>query len=172
MRGILVLTAAALPLALAGCGDRAAEANQANAVAANTASANEAAPAGNQSAAAAGEDEETELRRETVAATFLGWEMGDYLWARFEAPGREPFTAQPEGSPVDLFLDAHRSQQVTVEIVTVRANVPEAGGPMEIARVTSARTAATDAETWWNGLSEAEQAAAQRRFEQGALSGR
>ena len=171
MRGILVLTAAALPLALAGCGDRAAEANQANAVATTAvAGANEAAPAGNQ--ATAGEDEETELRRETVAATFLGWEMGDYLWARFEAPGRAPFAAQPEGSPVDLFLDAHRGQPVTVEVVTVRANVPEAGGPMEIARVTSARTAATDAEAWWNGLSEAEQAAAQRRFEQGALSGR
>lgn len=170
MNRIFVAMATALPLALAGCGDRAAEANQANEVAANTASANQAAPAGNT--AAAGEEEETELRRETVAATFLGWEMGDYLWARFEAAGREPFTAQPEGSPVDLFLDAHRGQPVTVEIVTVRANVPEAGGPMEIARVTSARTAATDAEAWWNGLSEAEQAAAQRRFEEGALSGR
>lgn len=171
MRRIFMLTSAALPLALAGCGDRAAEANQANEVAANTASANQAAPAENQAVAGA-EAEETELRRETVAATFLGWEMGDYLWARFEAPGREPFTAQPEGSPVDLFLDAHRGQPVTVEIVTVRANVPEAGGPMEIARVTSARTAAADAEGWWTGLSEAEQAAAQRRFEEGALSGR
>lgn len=169
MTGRFMLMGAALPLALAGCGDGAAEANQANVAAANVASANQAAPVANE---AAGEDEETELRRETVAATFRGWEMGDYLWARFEAPGREPFTAQPEGSPVDLFLDAHRGQPVTVEIVTVRANVPEAGGPMEIARVTSARTAATDAEAWWNGLSEAEQAAAQRRFEEGALSGR
>ena len=166
MSTLSVLIAAALPLALAGCGDRGAGGNAATA---NAAGVNQAAPVSND---VAGGPEDVVLRTETVAATFRGWEMGDYLWARFEAPGREPFTAQPEGSPVDLFLDAHRGQPVTVEIVTVRTNIPEAGGMTEIARVTTARTAATDAEAWWNALSETDQTAAQRRFEEGALSGR
>ena len=78
---------------------------------------------------------------------------------------------QPGPTPVDLFLDANRGRPVTVEIATVRTNVPEAGGEMEIKRIIGARNAETTAEAWWQGLSAADRAAAQRRFEQGALSG-
>ena len=157
-------------LALAGCGQKtgnnAATANAANA-AAPAPAANEAAPANNSTAAA-----EPVLRRETVAGTFSGWEMGDYLWAHIQVPGREMISAQPGPTPIDLFLDANRGQQVTVEISTVTANIPENGGATEIQRITAARNAAGTAEAWYQGLSEADRAAAQHRFEQGPLSGR
>lgn len=158
-------------LSLAACGQNAAN----NAVAGNDANAaepvpaaNEAAPADNNSSAAA----EPVLRSETVSGTFTGWEMGDYLWAKIDVPGRETISAQPGPTPVDLFLDANRGRPVTVVVATVMANIPENGGPTEIQRITSARNAAGTAEAWWEGLSEADRAAAQRRFEQGALSGR
>ena len=157
-------------VALAGCGQTATN----NGVAANVAdtaapvpAANEGAAANNSSAAA-----EPVSRRETVTGTFSGWEMGDYLWAKIEVPGRETVRAQPGPTPIDLFLDANRGRPVTVTVSTVRANIPENGGPTEIERITAARNAAGTAEAWWQGLSAADRAAAQRRFEEGALSGR
>lgn len=164
---------AALPLVLAACGSDAAPNGQVNAAEANAvapaanASANAAAPAVSNAAASADEV----LRTETLTATFTGWDMGDYLWANFTAPGRDPIAAQPGSEIVGLFLDAHRGQQVSVEIATVRTDIPEAGGTTEILRVANARIAAGDAATWWQGLAEPERAAARRRFEEGALSG-
>ncbi|MBV9881390.1 MAG: hypothetical protein JO276_00100 [Sphingomonadaceae bacterium] len=139
---------------------------------------NEAAPAGKAAGDASGNAQEAAgahdqvLRRETVTGTFAGWEMGDYLWAHIQVPGRETISAQPGPSPIDLFLDANRGRPVTVEVATVRTQVPEAGGPMEIQRITAARNATTTAEDWWQSLSAADRAAAQHRFEQGPLSGR
>lgn len=165
------LTLASLAaLSLAACGgsggnNAATVHNSANA-AAPAPAGNEAAPANNSSASA-----EPVLRSETVSGTFTGWEMGDYLWAHIAVPGRETISAQPGPTPVDLFLDANRGRPVTVEVATVMANIPENGGPTEIQRITAARNAAGTAEAWWQGLSEADRAAAQRRFEQGALSG-
>jgi hypothetical protein len=158
-----------LALALAACGQNAANntatANNA-ATAAPAPAANEAAPASNSAAA------EPVLRSETVSGTFSGWEMGDYLWAKIDVPGRDTLRAQPGPSPIDLFLDANRGGLVTVTVATVRANIPENGGPTEIERITGASNAAGTAEAWWQGLSAADRAAAQRRFEEGALSGR
>ena len=167
----LVLTSMAV-LALSACGQNAGNNaattnNGANAAAPAPPAGNEAAPTNNGTAAA-----EPVLRSETVSGTFTGWEMGDYLWAHIAVPGRETISAQPGPSPVDLFLDANRGRPVTVTIATVRANIPENGGPMEVERITAARNAAGTAEAWWQGLSEADRAAAQHRFEQGALSGR
>jgi len=166
MRLVLISLTA---LALAGCGQKAgnnaAIANAANA-AAPAPAANEAAPANNSAAA------EPVLRRETVTGTFTGWEMGDYLWAHIQVPGRETISAQPGPTPIDLFLDANRGRQVTVEVSTVTANIPENGGATEIQRITAARNAAGAAEAWYQGLSAADRTAAQHRFEQGALSGR
>jgi hypothetical protein len=124
-------------------------------------------PANNSAAAA-----EPVLRSQTVSGTFTGWEMGDYLWAKIDVPGRDTVRAQPGPSPIDLFLDDNRGGLVTVTVSTVRANIPENGGPTEIERITAARNAAGTAEAWWQGLSAADRAAAQRRFEEGALSGR
>jgi hypothetical protein len=157
-------------LALASCGqtasNNAATANAANAV--TPVPANEAAPVNTSNTTAA----EPVLRRETVTGTFSGWEMGDYLYAHIQVPGRETISAQPGPTPIDLFLDANKGRRVTVEISTVTANVPENGGPMEVERITAARNAAGTAEAWYQGLSAADRAAAQHRFEQGALSGR
>lgn len=124
--------------------------------------------AGNAQAPAASHDRV--LRTETVSGTFSGWEMGDYLWGHIQVAGREPISAQPGPAPIDLFLDANRGRPVTVEIATVRTEIPEAGGMTEIQRITAARNAAGTAETWWQGLSAADRAAAQRRFEAGPLS--
>ena len=135
---------------------------------------NAAAPAANETGNAAGNEaagaHEQVLRRESVTGTFAGWEMGDYLWAHIQVPGRETISAQPGPSPIDLFLDANRGRTVTVEVATVRARLPEASSPIEIRRITAARNATTTAEAWWQGLSAADRAAAQRRFEQGPLS--
>ena len=158
-------------LALAACGQNAGNnatvANAANS-AAPAPAANAAAPAANNSTAAA----EPVSRRETVTGTFTGWEMGDYLWAHIQVPGREMISAQPGPTPIDLFLDANRGREVTVEVSTVTANIPENGGATEIQRITAARNAAGTAEAWYQGLSAADRAAAQHRFEQGPLSGR
>ena len=162
----LALSSAAA-LALAACGQTAGNnAATANNAATSAPAANDAAPA-NASAAA-----DPVLRSETVTGTFSGWEMGDYLWAKIEVPGRETVRAQPGPSPIELFLDANRGRTVTVEISTVRADIPENGGPTEIERITAASNAASTADAWWQGLSAADRAAAQRRFEEGALSGR
>ena len=169
MRLALASTAA---LALAACSGNAgnnAAGNVGNA--ANTAApapaANEAAPANNSAAAA-----EPVLRRETISGTFTGWEMGDYLYAKIAVAGRDTVSAQPGPDPIAMFLDANRGRAVTVEVSTVMANVSENGGATEIQRITAARNAAGTAEAWWQGLSEADRAAARRRLEEGALSGR
>jgi len=170
------LTLASLAaLSLAACGqtasNNAAAANGANAAEPAlvlTRSDNGAAPANNNAVAAA----EPVLRSETVTGTFSGWEMGDYLWAKIDVPGRDTLRAQPGPSPIDLFLDDNRGGLVTVTVSTVRANIPENGGPTEIERITAASNAAGTAEAWWQSLSAADRAAAQHRFEQGALSGR
>ena len=165
-----------LCLAAAGCGQRHGNIisianSEGFAPIENTAAPmNATAPAGNAQVSA--ELRDPALRTETVTGTFTGWEMGDYLWGKIQVAGRAPISAQPGPTPIDLFLDANRGRPVTVEIATVRTNVPEAGGLTEIQRITAARNATTTAEAWWEGLSAAERAAAQRRFEAGPLSGR
>ena len=164
-----------LSLAVAGCGR-----HHGNIISiANTeeapvsgASANETAPAGNMAGNESASSHDQVLRTETVSGTFTGWEMGDYLWAHIQVPGRETISAQPGPTPIDLFLDANRGRPVTVEVATVRTEIPEAGGMVEIQRITAARNASTTADAWWQGLSAADRAAAQRRFDAGALSGR
>jgi hypothetical protein len=157
-------------LALTACGTPPANNVQASA----NAAANGAAPAPAQNAIAAtnasAAPAERLLRTETVSGTFTGWEMGDYLWAQIAVPGAEGISAQVGPSPVDLFLDANVGRPVTVEVQTLMANIPEAGGETEIKRISAARNAAGTAETWWQALSPADRAAAQRHFEQGALS--
>jgi hypothetical protein len=173
MRSALLLPI--LCLVLAGCGR-----HQGNIVSiANNAElappANSATPAANAAAAAGnaqnGSSDQV-LRRETVTGTFTGWEMGDYLWGHIQVAGRAQISAQPGPTPIDLFLDANRGRPVTVEIATVRTEIPEAGGMTEIQRITAARTATTTADAWWQALSAADRDAAQRRFEAGPLSGR
>lgn len=163
-----------LCLAAAGCGERAGNsapsANAANA-AVPAAPANESAPAGNFGGNGSAASRDKILRTETVTGIFTGWEMGDYLWGHVQVAGRgEPVSAQPGPTPIDLFLDANRGRTVTVQVATVRTEIPEAGGMTEIQRITAARNAATTADAWWQGLSAAERAAAQRRFEAGPLS--
>jgi hypothetical protein len=165
-----------LCLALAGCGQRHGNiisiANSQGFTPLANETANTVAPAGNSAgnAEAPAASHDQVLRSETVTGIFTGWEMGDYLWAHIQVAGRAPISAQPGPTPIDLFLDANRGRPLTVEVATVRTELPEAGGMTEIQRITAARSGVTTAEAWWQGLSAADRAAAQRRFEAGPLS--
>ena len=54
---------------------------------------------------AAGQAEtERVLRTRVVTATFVGWERGDYLWARLDVRGRGRITAMPGDEPIGPFL--------------------------------------------------------------------
>lgn len=110
------------------------------------------------------------LRTATVEGRVTGMTMGDYLWVTVR-PGRgAEFQAQPGASPVDLFLDAHRNQPLTLQVQDVSRYVPEAGGRQEIKVIAGARLGRTSAAAWWRGLSPAQRRAAQHHFDQGALS--
>ena len=111
------------------------------------------------------------LRTETLSGTFIGWDMGDYLWAKVAVPGSPPINAMVEAEePNGFFLDANVGRPVTVEVQTVMMQIPEAGGEEEVTRISAARNAAGTAESWWRSLSAADRASARRRFEEGALS--
>jgi hypothetical protein len=111
------------------------------------------------------------LRKETVSAVFTGWDTGDYVWARLRVPGREPIGVWSGPSPIDFFLDSHVGEPLTIELETIRTNVPEAGGQTEVQRISSARLGNLTAELWWQSLSAKERQDAQIRLA-GALEPR
>ena len=144
------------------------------AVAALGATPSTAAPAGVAAAKAAqhstGGRRDRILRTAAVEGRVTGMTMGDYLWVTVR-PGRgAEFQAQPAASPVDLFLDAHRGQPLTLQVQDVSRYIPEAGGRQEIKVIAGARIGRTSAAAWWGSLSPAQRRAAQHHFEQGALS--
>jgi len=106
------------------------------------------------------------LKSETVDAVFTGWDLGDYVWARLQVKGREPFGAWSGPSPIDLFLDAHTGKAMTVRLETIIADVPEAGGKMELQRIADARIGSLTAQAWWQSLD-----AKQRQDAQISLAG-
>ncbi len=93
------------------------------------------------------------LRSETVEAVFTGWDQGDYVWARMKVKGREEFGAWSGPSPIDHFLDYHKGKTLTGTIETILAEVPEAGGKIEVPRIAAARIGGLTAEGWWRSLS-------------------
>lgn len=93
------------------------------------------------------------LRSQTVEAVFTGWDQGDYVWARMKMKGQEEFGAWSGPSPIDLFLDAHIGKPLTVTVETILADVPEAGGRIEVQRIAAARLGGLTAAAWWRSLS-------------------
>ena len=168
----LLLPALAV-VTLAACDAPAVEANNAAAAAANQAAApaDEPAPAANDTAAAGNEaggaPGEKVLRSETVEAVFTGWEMGDYVWATLRVKGSDAEEGAMVGpTPLEHFLEAHKGEQVTLRIDTVRMVIPEAGGEEEVKKIVDASLAGTSADEWWTGLSAKEKQAAERRMEE------
>jgi hypothetical protein len=106
------------------------------------------------------------LRSETVSAVFTGWDVGDYAWARLQVKGREPFGAWSGPSPIDLFLDSNIGKSMTVRLETIIADVPEAGGKIELQRIAGARIGTLTAQAWWQSLD-----AKQRQDAQISLAG-
>lgn len=93
------------------------------------------------------------LRSETTTAVFTGWDVGDYVWARLKIEGRDEFGAWSGPSPIDLFLNAHVGRPIAVTIDTILTDVPEAGGKIEVPRITAARVGDLTAAAWWASLS-------------------
>jgi len=113
-------------------------------------------------APAAAAETELVLRTRVVAATFRGWERGDYLWARLDVRGRQ-LSAMPGEDPIGPFLEARRARPLRLWIATVRVTLPEAG-TVEIERIVRARDGRVNAETWWRSLSARERRAWLRRY--------
>lgn len=109
--------------------------------------------------------DEVVLRTRVVTATFLGWERGDYLWARLDVRGRGVMSAMPGDDPIGPFLEAHRARPLRLWIATVRTYLPEAG-ETEVHRITFARRGGLSAERWWNRLSDRYRRAWLRRYHQ------
>jgi hypothetical protein len=111
------------------------------------------------------------IHAETVTGRFVGWEQGDYIWARLAVPGRrEELRGNPGASPIEFFLEANRGQPITVQIALIRMNVPEAGGWTNLPRITAARNGQGTAEQWWHGLNKHQRDQARSRFDH-ALTG-
>lgn len=115
------------------------------------------APAGGQAEA------ERVLRTRVVTATFLGWERGDYLWARLDVRGRGRISAMPGDDPIGPFLEARRARPLRVWLARVRVTLPEAG-TVEIERIVRARDSRINADSWWSRLSPAHRRAWLRRY--------
>lgn len=113
---------------------------------------------------AAGQAEaERVLRTRVVTATFLGWERGDYLWARLDVRGRGRISAMPGDEPIGPFLEARRARPLRLWLATVRVTLPEAG-TVEIQRIVRARDGRINADRWWDRLSPAHRRAWLRRY--------
>lgn len=104
------------------------------------------------------------LRTRIVTGTFLGWERGDYLWARLQVGGRR-LSAMPGDDPIGPFLEARRARPLRLWIATVRVTLPEAG-EVEIERIVRARDDSVTADQWWRRLSPRYRRAWTRRYEE------
>lgn len=109
------------------------------------------------------------ISENSIAGTVTGMQMGDYLWVNVGTRGGE-LTAQAGSHPVDIFLDAHRNEPLTLQVQHLSRYVPEADGRQEIAVITDARAGSLTAAGWWRSLSQSQRIAARRNFENGALS--
>lgn len=157
-----------LSMLLAGCDSSGqniakSEGEGANASVAVPETANSAAQASNVSSEAPAGKEKV-LKSEQVEAVFTGWEIGDYVWANLAVEGREPAGAWAD-APIDSFLQAHKGRKLKVRLDTVMADIPEAGGEMEVQRVAEARLGELSAQAWWQSLSPAERQASTRSLE-------
>ena len=108
------------------------------------------------------QDDERVLGTRVVTGTFLGWERGDYLWARLQV-GRRRLTAMPGDEPIGPFLEARRARPLRLWIATVRVTLPEAGA-VEIERIVRVRDDLVTADQWWNRLSPGYRRAWTRRY--------
>ncbi|HEV2746854.1 MAG TPA: hypothetical protein VGW34_06100 [Allosphingosinicella sp.] len=148
------LAVAMAPLLLAGCGGGQAEP-----------AAESAAETGNESRMKEGDADQI-LKAETLQAVFDGFEIGDLVWARLSAPGREELTALVGNRPgLEHFLAAHRGRPLTLRIETVRTYVEQAGGALETQRIADAQTAETNVDAWWQTLDPADRRAAEQATE-------
>lgn len=108
------------------------------------------------------QDDGRVLRTRIVTGTFLGWERGDYLWARLDVGGRR-ISAMPGDEPIGPFLEARRARPLRLWIATVRVTLPEAG-EVEIERIVRARDNTVNADQWWTRLSPRYRRAWLRRY--------
>ena len=97
---------------------------------------------------------EPESAPETVKATkslsgqFVGFEAGDYLHAVFARPDGEKESFFLERG-MEIFLIDHATEPMELEVQTVEADIPEAGGIIEIDRIHAIRAGNVSFADWW-----------------------
>jgi len=79
---------------------------------------------------------------------FLGFEAGDYLHAQFTQPDGQSVSLYLERG-MEIFLVDHAQQPLELEVQTVDADIPEAGGIIEIDRLHGIRAGDASFADWW-----------------------
>jgi hypothetical protein len=92
------------------------------------------------------------LKTTTLKGKFVGFEVGDYVHARIVDSAGEEQTFFVGGPGLDYFLSNYPNKSGTFTIRTVRSNIPEAGGMIEIERVESAKFGTVTSKAWWTSL--------------------
>ena len=88
----------------------------------------------------------------TVKGTFIGFEVGDYMHAviKDSRGRRRSFYLNKPG--MEYFLSMHRSHAVVCFYETVKAVIPEAGGPIKIERLTDVEADRHLYSAWWKDM--------------------
>jgi|GEM_PF-2167949 len=106
-----------------------------------------AVPAQNKSAKKPPKD--VILKTETVTGKFVGFETGDYVHALITPKKGETFSVFIRGYGLDYFLAVNANKTGLFTIQTAKTYIEEAGGVIEIDRVTSAKFGKTTFAGWW-----------------------
>lgn len=85
----------------------------------------------------------------TMKATFVGFETGDYIHAILKNAKGEEVTMFLGSPGVDFFLALHVNRPLTITYQEVSSYIEEAGGRMDIERISSARFGKLDYKDWY-----------------------
>lgn len=84
----------------------------------------------------------------SLSGKFVGFEVGDYLHAVIaRADGSEESFFLERG--MEIFLVDQAQESLELEVQTVEADIPEAGGILEIDRIHAIRAGSVSFADWW-----------------------
>lgn len=89
------------------------------------------------------------LSTQKVTGKFVGFETGDYVHALIAPKKGEEMSVFIHGYGLDYFLAVNANKTGVFTIQTVKSYVEEAGGVIELDRVTSATFGKTTFASWW-----------------------
>jgi len=86
----------------------------------------------------------------TVAGSFKGFEVGDYMHAVItKTNGKEVSFFLGHNESIQYFLVTHKGQQLTITYQIVDSYIEEAGGVQRIERISSVRAGTLTDAAWW-----------------------